>query len=92
MEQDETLQKAIDKWDNVSHNQAFRREYEAREKVLLDEKAAVAHAEKKGIEKGREEGIVQLVRNMSKRGTAPSTIAELTGLELEEIQHILRLL
>ncbi|PEQ00882.1 Rpn family recombination-promoting nuclease/putative transposase, partial [Bacillus toyonensis] len=40
MEQDETLQKAIDKWDNMSHNQAFRREYEAREKILLDEKAA----------------------------------------------------
>ncbi|QDZ77334.1 Rpn family recombination-promoting nuclease/putative transposase [Bacillus cereus] len=56
LEQDETLQKAIQKWDNMSYNQQFRREYEAREKVLLDEKAAVAHAEKKGIEKGREEG------------------------------------
>ncbi|OQR53326.1 Rpn family recombination-promoting nuclease/putative transposase [Bacillus sp. CDB3] len=87
MEQDETLQKAIDKWDNMSHNQSFRREYEAREKVLLDEKAAVAHAEKKGIEKG----IAQLVRNMSNRGTLPSKIAELTGLELEEVQRILRL-
>jgi len=31
LEQDETLQKAIQKWDNMSHNQQFRREYEARE-------------------------------------------------------------
>ncbi|WP_257154659.1 hypothetical protein [Bacillus thuringiensis] len=51
MEQDETLQKAIQKWDNMSHSQQFRREYEAREKILLDEKAAVAHAEKKGWKK-----------------------------------------
>ena len=100
MEQDETLQKAIDKWDNMSHNQAFRREYEAREKVLLDEKAAVAHAENKGIEKGLKQGLkqgrekesTQMIRNMSNRGATPEEIAELTGLELEEIQHILRLL
>ncbi|MGN4669243.1 hypothetical protein ACTFRP_26680 [Bacillus cereus group sp. MYBK234-1] len=30
LEQDETLQKAIQKWDNMSHNQQFRREYKAR--------------------------------------------------------------
>lgn len=48
MEQDETLQKAIHKWDNMSHNTDFRRAYEAREKLLLDEKADMAHAEKKG--------------------------------------------
>lgn len=30
LEQDETLQKAIDKWDNTRRNQAFQREYEAR--------------------------------------------------------------
>ncbi|WP_144519613.1 Rpn family recombination-promoting nuclease/putative transposase [Bacillus thuringiensis] len=95
MEQDETLQQAIQKWDNMSHNQQFRREYEAREKILLDEKAAVAHAEQKGVEKGlkqgREEGIAQLVRNMSNRGTTPSEIAKLTGLDAEEVQRILRL-
>lgn len=28
MEQDETLQQAIQKWDNMSHNQQFRKEYE----------------------------------------------------------------
>ncbi|PEO39930.1 Rpn family recombination-promoting nuclease/putative transposase, partial [Bacillus wiedmannii] len=71
MKQDETLQQAIQKWDNMSHNQAFRREYEAREKLLLDEKAAVVHAEKKG----REEGKAQLVRHMSNRGTTPNEIA-----------------
>ncbi len=48
LEQDETLQKAIQKWNNMSHNQQFRRKYEVRERVLLDETAVVAHVEKKG--------------------------------------------
>ncbi|ANS51676.1 ATPase [Bacillus thuringiensis] len=91
MEQDETLQKAIDKWDNMSHNQAFRREYEAREKVLLDEKAAVAHAKREGLQQGREEERTQMIRNMSNRGATPEEIAGLTGLEVKEVQRILGL-
>ncbi|OQR53444.1 Rpn family recombination-promoting nuclease/putative transposase [Bacillus sp. CDB3] len=91
MEQDETLQKAIDKWDNMSHNQAFRREYEAREKVLLDEKAAVAHAEKKGIEKGREEERTQIIQQMYDSGMTPQVIANIVKLTVEEVQCILQL-
>ncbi|HHL0974708.1 TPA: Rpn family recombination-promoting nuclease/putative transposase [Bacillus cereus] len=95
MEQDKTLQQAIQKWDNMSHNQQFRREYEAREKVLLDEKAAVAHAKnvgkEEGIKQGIEQGIARLVRTMSNRGTTPREIAELTGLESAEIHRLLNL-
>lgn len=91
MEHDETLQKAMNKWDNMSHNQTFRREYEAREKILLDEKAVVAHAKAVGREEGIEKGIAQLVRNMSNRGTTPEEIAALTGLEVTEVQCILQL-
>ncbi|MDF9622617.1 Rpn family recombination-promoting nuclease/putative transposase [Bacillus cereus] len=91
MEHDETLQKAMNKWDNMSHNQTFRREYEAREKILLDEKAVVAHAKAVGREEGIEKGIAQLVRNMSNRGTTPEEIAALTGLEVTEVQRILQL-
>ncbi|MBW3496552.1 hypothetical protein I6L50_32000 (plasmid) [Bacillus sp. FDAARGOS_1420] len=101
MEQDETLQKAIQKWDNMSHNQQFRREYEAREKALLDEKAAVAHAEKKGLEQGREEGIqegieqgieqgkVQLIRGMHKNGMDIEDIAKFTNMDALKIRRIL---
>ncbi|WP_142306347.1 Rpn family recombination-promoting nuclease/putative transposase, partial [Bacillus wiedmannii] len=91
MEQDETLQKAIDKWDNMSHNQAFRREYEAREKVLLDEKAAVAHAENKGIEKGLKQGKAQIIKQLYDNGMSPQTIADNLKMTIEEIHHILRL-
>ncbi|ANN35795.1 ATPase (plasmid) [Bacillus thuringiensis serovar coreanensis] len=98
LEQDETLQKAIQKWDNMSHNQQFRREYEAREKVLLDEKAAVAHAEKKGIEKGRKEGIeqgieqgkIQLIRGMHNNGVSIEDISKFTKISLEDIRRFLQ--
>ncbi|AXY11467.1 ATPase (plasmid) [Bacillus thuringiensis LM1212] len=94
LEQDETLQKAIQKWDNMSHNQQFRREYEAREKVLLDEKAAVAHAEKKGIEKGRKEGIeqgkIQLIRGMHNNGVSIEDISKFTKISLENIRRFLQ--
>ncbi|OUB04288.1 ATPase, partial [[Bacillus thuringiensis] serovar konkukian] len=94
LEQDETLQKAILKWDNMSHNQQFRREYEAREKVLLDEKAAVAHAEKKGIEKGRKEGIeqgkIQLIRGMHNNGVSIQDISKFTKISLEDIRRFLQ--
>ncbi|WP_144519107.1 Rpn family recombination-promoting nuclease/putative transposase [Bacillus thuringiensis] len=90
LEQDETLQKAIQKWDNMSHNQQFRREYEAREKVLLDEKAAVAHAEKKGMEKGMEQGKIQLIRGMYKNGMDINDIAKFTNMDVLEIRHILK--
>ncbi|OOR07097.1 ATPase [Bacillus cereus] len=95
MEQDETLQKAIQNWDNMSHNKEFRRAYEAREKLLLDEKAAVAHAEKKGREQGLEEGKekarAQMIQKMSSRGSTPEEIADLTGLEIAEIHRVLEL-
>ncbi|MED2776945.1 Rpn family recombination-promoting nuclease/putative transposase [Bacillus thuringiensis] len=101
LEQDETLQKAIQKWDNMSHNQQFRREYEAREKILLDEKAAVAHAEKKGMEKGLQEGMEkgiekgklaereQLIRGMYKNGMDIEDIAKFTAMDELKIRHIL---
>ncbi|MEX0418509.1 ATPase, partial [Bacillus sp. C30] len=80
-----------DKWDNMSHNQAFRREYEAREKVLLDEKAAVAHAENKGIEKGLKQGKAQIIKQLYDNGMSPQTIADNLKMTIEEIHHILRL-
>ncbi|MGE6552981.1 Rpn family recombination-promoting nuclease/putative transposase [Bacillus mycoides] len=87
LEQDETLQKAIQKWDNMSHNQQFRREYEAREKVLLDEKAAVAHAEKKGIEKGE----ARIIRKLYENGMTPQDIANHLGMYMADVQRILEL-
>ncbi len=40
----------------MSHDSTFRTAYEAREKLLLDEQAKLAHAEQEGMEKGIEQG------------------------------------
>lgn len=87
----------MNKWENMSHDSFFRTAYEAREKVLLDEQAKIAHAREEGLEegleKGREEGIeqgkVQLIRGMHKNGMPLEDIAKFTGLSTEEIQKLL---
>lgn len=38
------VKKAINKCENMIHDSSFRTAYEAREKLLLDEKAKLAHA------------------------------------------------
>ncbi|WP_235190150.1 Rpn family recombination-promoting nuclease/putative transposase [Bacillus gaemokensis] len=105
MNQDPILQKAMNKWENMSHDSSFRTAYEAREKLLLDEQAKLAHAREEGLEeglekgiqtgiqKGREEGIeqgkIQLIRGMHKNGMPLEDIAKFTGLTTEEIRKLL---
>ncbi|WP_176535750.1 PD-(D/E)XK nuclease family transposase, partial [Bacillus cereus] len=57
MKQDPMLQKAIHKWENMSQSSSFRLAYEAREKVLFDEQAKLAHAREVGKEEGIQEGM-----------------------------------
>ena len=93
MNQDPILQKAITKWENMSHDSSFRTAYEAREKILLDEQAKIAHAREEGLEEGIEKGIekgkIQLIRGMHKNGMPLEDIAKFTGLSTEEIRKLL---
>ncbi|MGG1148190.1 hypothetical protein [Bacillus wiedmannii] len=91
MEQDEALQKAMQNWDNMSHNKEFRRAYEAREKLLLDEKAAVAHAERKGREQGLEKGRGQIIQQMYDSGMTSEGIATILKMSVEAVHRILHL-
>ncbi|MBC6975135.1 MULTISPECIES: Rpn family recombination-promoting nuclease/putative transposase [Bacillus] len=94
MNQDPILQKAIDKWEHMSQDASFRKEYEAREKALMDEAAGIAHALNKGREQGLQEGKlaerIQLVRGMHKNGMQIEDIAKFTGLRIGEIRGILQ--
>jgi len=82
----------------MSHDSSFRRAYEAREKLLLDEQAKLAHVRKEGIEEGRKEGIkkgieegkMQLIRGMHKNGMPLEDIAKFTGLRVADIQQFLQ--
>ncbi len=102
MNQDPILQKAMNKWERMSQDSSFRQAYEAREKALMDEAAGIAHAEQRGIEKGRKEGLqeglqkgkeegkMQLIQGMYKNGMAVEDIAKFTKLSVEEIRDILQ--
>lgn len=98
MNQDPILQKAMDKWEHMSQDASFRQAYEAREKILMDEAAGIAHALNKGREQGLQEGLqegklaerIQLVRGMHKNGMPIEDIAKFTGLSIEEIRELLQ--
>ncbi len=87
--------------ENMSHDSSFRTAYEAREKLLLDEQAKIAHAREEGLEEGLERGLekgleeglekgkAQLIRGMHKNGMPLEDIVKFTGLSIEEIRKIL---
>ncbi|MEI4618867.1 ATPase, partial [Bacillus cereus] len=91
----------IHKWENMSQSSSFRLAYEAREKVLFDEQAKLAHAREVGKEEGLQEGIEkgmekgklaereQLIRGMHKNGMDIEDIAKFTNMDLSEVRHIL---
>ena len=101
MNRDPILKDAMQKWEKMSQDPAFRMSYEARQKALIDEASKYKYAEKKGIEKGRKEGKeeglqegiekgkIQLIRGMHKNGMDIEDIAKFTNMELSEIRNIL---
>ncbi|HDX9614809.1 TPA: PD-(D/E)XK nuclease family transposase [Bacillus toyonensis] len=86
MNQDPMLQKAMNKWEDMSQNSSFRLQYEAREKVLFDEQAKLAHAREEGKLAER----AQLIHGMHKNGMPVEDIAKFTGLRVEDIQKLLQ--
>ncbi|RFB59879.1 hypothetical protein DZB82_23390 [Bacillus sp. dmp5] len=79
------------KWENMSHDSSFRTVYEAREKLLLDEQAKLAHAEQEGMEKGIEQGNMLIIRGMHEIGVPLETIAKASKLSVEGIERILKI-
>ncbi|MBK5427525.1 Rpn family recombination-promoting nuclease/putative transposase [Bacillus sp. TH30] len=106
MNQDPILQKAINNWERMSQDSSFRQAYEAREKVLMDEAAKFAHAEKegmkRGIEKGMEKGMkkgmkkgiqqgkIQMIKGMYELGIPLETISQASKLSVHEVERMLR--
>lgn len=85
MNQDPILQKAMDKWEHMSQDASFRKEYEAREKALMDEAAGIAHALNKGIQQGKR----QMILGMHRLQIPIETIAQASELTIEEVQKII---
>ncbi|MED2777328.1 Rpn family recombination-promoting nuclease/putative transposase [Bacillus thuringiensis] len=93
MNRDPILKDAMQKWEKMSQDPAFRMSYEARQKALIDEASKFKYAEQKGIEKGIEKGKLdereQLIRGMHKNGMDIEDIAKFTNMDITEVRHIL---
>ena len=50
---------------------------------------AIDEAREEGLEQGRNEERLQLIRKMISRGMTPDLISEMTGLTIEEIEALL---
>lgn len=50
---------------------------------------AIDEAREEGLEQGRNEARLQLIREMVSRGMTPELISDMTGLSLEEIETLL---
>ncbi|AXY11568.1 ATPase (plasmid) [Bacillus thuringiensis LM1212] len=89
MKQDPMLQKAMNKWEDMSQNSSFRLQYEAREKVLFDEQAKLAHAREEGVEEGFKKGKMQMIQGMHELGVPLETIAKASKLSIRKVEVIL---
>lgn len=79
-------------FEDSMHQKLTKMEKEAYKKSVLeyeDVQEAVRYAHEQGLEQGleqgREERTRQLARNMLAKGLAPSLVAEITGLAVEEV-------
>ncbi len=96
----EEMKRAVEHLRDLSQDEVLRREEEAREKFLMDQKAEKAYAFDEGLEKGRAEGIQQgmqkgraegkkeLVIRMLKNGANINFVSKFTGLSEEEIKGL----
>ena len=50
---------------------------------------AIDEAREQGLERGRNEERLQLIRKMMSRGMTPELISDMTGLSIEEIETLL---
>ena len=72
----------------LSGNDKERERYEKRFESLLEQNSLLANAEKKGIEKGRKEGIIEIAKNLILNGLDNDLIIKSTGLSLKEITEL----
>lgn len=74
--QDQILQKEVDKWEYMSQGASFRKEYEVRGKALMDEVAGIVHALNTGWEQELQEGKRQMILDMHRLQMPIETISQ----------------
>lgn len=79
------LEKAMTTLDFLSQDKEARLMYDMRKKALLDQRSAIASAEEKGWEQGREKERKEVAKKLLLKGTPITFVVEVTGLTEEEV-------
>ena len=91
------IREAKDELIRMSNDDTQRELYEMRAKTLKDKISALNEAERKGIKKGRQEGIkegekskaIEIAKSLINIGLDKETISKSTGLDLIEIEKLM---
>ena len=84
----EEIRQAKDELIRMSNDSTQRELYDMRANSLRDKMSELNAAERKGIEKGREEEKIKIARNMKLNGLDTNTIAKITNLSEDEIDKL----
>ncbi|WP_413406878.1 Rpn family recombination-promoting nuclease/putative transposase [Paenibacillus amylolyticus] len=99
-EPEPALKKAMNLLKELSEDEEFRQQYEARQKFLRDQVSMMEGAREEGLKKGMEEGIQKgieegeaeskrkIAMNMLNLGLDQETIVKATGLTSAEVKAI----
>ena len=96
MKENKDINKAIDELEQVSGNEKLRRIAELKEKYIRDEQASIEYAQDEGYKhgiaegetRGEAKGKTEIAKNLLKRKMSITDIAEVTGLNQEEIEKL----
>ena len=82
------MEQAINAYYSITASPEFREIERLREKARHDEAQALYHAEQIGMQKGRQEGMIEFARTMLADGEPVSKIMRYTGLSLAELESL----
>jgi predicted transposase/invertase (TIGR01784 family) len=85
------IEKAYKELQYLSQDKAAREEFDAYQRLKIDEKMKIDYAEERGIQKGREEARkekIEMVKEMQKLNISIDIIMQTTKFTKEEIEKI----
>ena len=75
--------------DIAAMSKEDRMKYDESIKVYRDRLAVMEFERLKGVEEGRAETNLNVIRNLKQMGLAPEFIAQATGLSVEEVERLM---
>ena len=88
MKKNEGVKEAVIEVRKLSQDEKLQRMADLREKAIMDEKAIYQAGLDNGKEEGETKAIKEMTKKLLKKGMKIETIAEITGLTIEEIEKL----